>query len=137
MLKKALWGALSASLLATSVMAATDADRFQDMRDMEAAMTTIQKGFLFTDKALVKEGVSKLKASNKMDGYTDEALKDYLPKDKKALYRNSHKQAKSINVNADAISAALEKKEYGKAHKAYAEILNACTHCHLIVRNWK
>lgn len=138
-MKKAVVATLLASLSASVLSAAevSAADRFKDMRDMESALNTIQKGFLYTDKTLVKEGVSKLKSSNKMDGYNDESLKDYLPQDKKALYRNSHKQAKSINLNADMIVAALDKKEYSKAHKAYAEILNACTHCHLVVRNWK
>jgi len=112
------------------------ADRFSDMKNMEDALVEIQKGFLYTNKDMVKSGVKTLKENNKMDAHID-AVKSYLPKEKQNLFKNAIKEAKSINTNADVIMKSIEAKEYSKAHDSYAKILNSCTHCHLVVRNWK
>jgi hypothetical protein len=127
---------IATTIIFSGLLIAGEPNRFNDMKNMEDALVTIQKGFLYTNKTMVKDGVKVLKENNKMDAHID-AVKSYLPKDKQNLFNNAIKEAKSINTNADLIVKSIESKEYAKAHDSYAKILNSCTHCHLVIRNWK
>jgi cytochrome c556 len=107
-----------------------------DMKKQEEALGAIQKGLLYGNKDMIKEGVAALKNSNKAAVLKD-SLQAYLPENKKALYKQAMKSGEGVNKNADALLANLDANKYGDTFTSYGKILNDCNTCHLVVRGWK
>ena len=118
-----------------SVGAAADETLASNMSQMENGLSSVQKGFLYNTPVLIKEGVSEIQKANALF-HNPDATKKYLPKDKQHMSNIAFNASKHIDSASADLLKALDKKEYSKAHKSYAEIVNACTACHAVVRGW-
>ncbi len=99
-------------------------------------MASIQKALLYSSKSGVVEGVAALKAANKVATLKD-GLVNYLPNEKKALYKTALKEGEKVNKYADEMVKKLEAGKYEEAFTAYGKALNSCNTCHVIIRSWK
>lgn len=135
MLKKLIITAAALSL-PLSLFAGDKAAMMKDMAAQEAAMSSIQKSLLYSSKSGVVEGVAALKAANKA-ATLKEGLKNYLPDEKKALYKLALKEGEKVNKYADEMVKKLEAGKYEEAFTAYGKVLNSCNTCHVIIRSWK
>lgn len=124
------------ALLATSAFAQDKNAIMKDMKAQEEAMATIQKGILYGSIEIVKEGAANLKKANQI-ATLKEQLSNYLPENKKALYKTAMKEGEEVNKFTQQMLKQLEKKQYGEAMASYGKTLNACNTCHLIIRDWK
>jgi hypothetical protein len=112
---------LAVGLLSVSLANAQDVMQ-KSMSMMEEGMTQIQQGFLNNNVKLIENG-AKL-------------IAQYLPAEKKHLANHASNVSKRIALDVNVLSLNLEEKAYIKASNAYSDILNACSSCHAIVRNW-
>lgn len=108
-------------------------ERMKNMQEMETAMATIQKGFLFDNINVVKNGVKDLKRTV---GFTESFMKEGIGKNKINNKMYAHKQAVDISKMADEILATFEKGDRYSAANNYLLILSKCLSCHQTVRSW-
>ena len=123
-------------LLASGVLFAQGVrqpDRMKNMQDMETAMATIQKGFLFDNAHVVKNGVKDLKRTV---SFTESFMKEGIGKNKINNKMYAHQQAVDISKMADEILATFEKGDRYSAANNYLLILSKCLSCHQTVRSW-
>lgn len=125
------------ALLASTVLFAQQQhiqpDRMKNMQEMEAAMATIQKGFLFDNVNVVKNGVKDLK--NRVN-HTESFMKDGIGKNGINNMMYAKQQAIAISSMADEILATFEKGDRYSAANNYLLILSKCLSCHQTVRSW-
>lgn len=108
-------------------------DRMKNMADMEIAMATIQKGFLFDNINVVNNGVRDLKRTVK---FTESFIKEGVSDKGINNLMYAKKQAASITSMADEISATFAKGDRYSAANNYLLILSKCLSCHQTVRSW-
>ena len=108
-------------------------DRMKNMQEMETAMATIQKGFLFDNVHVVKNGVKDLKRTV---SFTESFIKEGIGKNKINNKMYAHQQAIDISKMADEILATFEKGDRYSAANNYLLILSKCLSCHQTVRSW-
>ena len=123
-------------LLASGVLFAQGVrqpDRMKNMQEMETAMATIQKGFLFDNAHVVKNGVKDLKRTV---NFTESFMKEGIGKNKINNKMYAHQQAVDISKMADEILATFEKGDRYSAANNYLLILSKCLSCHQTVRSW-
>ncbi len=108
-------------------------DRMKNMADMETAMSTIQKGFLYDNINVVKNGVKDLKKTVK---YTESFIKEGVSDKGINNLMYAKKQAASITSMADEILATYAKGDRYSAANNYLLILSKCLSCHQTVRSW-
>ena len=108
-------------------------DRRKNMQEMETAMSTIQKGFLFDNIHVVRNGVKDLK---KTVSFTESFIKEGIGKNKINNKMFAHKQAEDITNMADEILATFEKGDRYSAANNYLLILSKCLSCHQTIRSW-
>lgn len=108
-------------------------DRMKNMQDMETAMATIQKGFLFDNVNVVKNGVKDLKETVK---HTESFMKEGIGENKINNKMYAKKEAVAISAMADEILATFEKGDRYSAANNYLLILSKCLSCHQTVRSW-
>ena len=108
-------------------------DRIKNMADMEVAMATIQKGFLFDNINVVNNGVKDLKRTVK---FTESFIKEGVSDKGINNLMYAKKQAASITSMADEISATFAKGDRYSAANNYLLILSKCLSCHQTVRSW-
>ena len=108
----------------------TKNDRIHDMQIMSEAMTTIETGFFYNNKEMVKSGALKL----------SEAIKRVkLPKGEKYSPDKVDLTKKSIKVierKAKIIEKSFENGDVLKAVIAHSKITNRCMECHTLIRKW-
>jgi hypothetical protein len=126
--------ALSTLFLVTSIFA-TEVDLQKNMIKMENGVSNIQRGFLYNNIDLIKNGIEEISTANHMFASKDVASK-YLPKEKKHMSNVAFNSAKKIDFALEELKVYLDKKELTSAHKAYSEVIDSCTVCHSIVRSW-
>lgn len=108
-------------------------DRMKNMEEMETAMSTIQKGFLFDNINVIKNGVKDLKARV---AHTESFMKDGVGENGINNMEYAKQQAVAISSMADEILSTFEKGDkYGAANN-YMLILSKCLSCHQTVRSW-
>ena len=132
-MKKAL---LMMAIAGTMVFAqeVRNLDRMKNMQEMEHAMATIQKGFLFNNLSVVKNGVKALKRTA---GFTESFIKEGATTKSginTLLYAKN--QTDSIKMMADEIESAFAKGDRYAAANGYLLILSKCLSCHQTVRSW-
>ena len=132
-MKKAL---LMMAIAGTMVFAqeVRNLDRMKNMQEMEHAMATIQKGFLFNNLSVVKNGVKALKRTA---GFTESFIKEGVTTKSGVntlLYAKN--QTDSIKMMADEIESAFEKGDRYAAANGYLLVLSKCLSCHQTVRSW-
>ena len=108
-------------------------DRMKNMADMETAMATIQKGFLYNNLNVVKNGVKDLKETTK---HTESFIKEGVDKNGINTLMYAKKQAVAIASMADEITATFAKGDRYSAANNYLLILSKCLSCHQTVRSW-
>ncbi len=125
------------SILASSVLFAQQQhiqpDRMKNMQDMERAMSTIQKGFLFDNVNVVKNGVKDLKETT---SHTESFMKEGVGKNGINNMMYARKQAAAITIMADEILETFTKGDRYSAANNYLLILSKCLSCHQTVRSW-
>lgn len=108
-------------------------DRMKNMADMETAMATIQKGFLFNNVNVVKNGVMDLKERVQ---HTESFMKDGIGENGINNMKYAKKEAVAISTMADEILTTFEKGDKYSAANNYLLILGKCLSCHQVVRSW-
>jgi len=136
MTKKIILIIAAAILLPAGLFAQDKAAIMKDMKAQEEALVSIQKGLLYSSKGGVADGVKALKEANKVAALKD-GLVNYLPENKKALYKTALKEGELVNKYADEMLKKLDKGSYGEAYAAYGKVLNSCNTCHVYIRGWK
>ena len=125
---------LICSTLILSHVSADDVIK-KSMSIMQDGMTQIQQGFLNNNAQSIQEGINLIKKGNAK--FSDPlVIQQYLPEDKKHMINVAENQAKRIALSATVMELNLDNKAYIKATNAYAEMLNACSRCHAIIRSW-
>ncbi|MFA7083227.1 MAG: hypothetical protein WC141_01710 [Arcobacteraceae bacterium] len=125
---------LIAGLLSVSLANAQDIMK-QSMSIMEEGMVQIQQGFLNNNIQLIEKGSKRVNEGNSLFS-NKELIVQYLPEDKKHLANHASNVSKRIALDVNVLTLNLEEKAFIKASNAYSDILNACSSCHAIVRNW-
>ena len=124
---------IASSLLAVS-LSANDVMQ-KSMSVMEKGMTQIQQGFLNNNLQLIKDGSKLVKEGN--DLFSDKkVISSYLPENKKHIANVAANASTRITLALNVLEVNLDDKAYVNAANAYSDMLNACSSCHSIVRNW-
>ena len=98
-------------------------------------MTQIQQGFLNNNLELIKQGTELVKEGNSL--FSDKkVISQYLPENKKHMANIAENASKRIALDINVLELNLDTKSYVNAANAYSDMLNACSSCHSIVRNW-
>jgi cytochrome c556 len=108
-------------------------DRMKNMQEMETALSTIQKGFLFNNLNVVKNGVKDLKVTTM---HTESFIKEGVTKEGFNTLVYAKKQAKDITELSSKILISFEKGDRYAAANNYLQILSKCLSCHQTVRSW-
>ena len=107
----------------------------KSMSIMEKGMTQIQQGFLNNNLQLIKDGSKLVKEGN--DLFSDKkVISSYLPENKKHMANVAANASTRITLALNVLEVNLDDKAYVNAANAYSDMLNACSSCHSIVRNW-
>ncbi len=107
----------------------------KSMSTMEKGMTQIQQGFLNNNLQLIKDGTKLVKEGNTL--FSDKkVISEFLPDNKKHMVNVAENASKRIALDITELEANLDNKAYVNAANAYSDMLNACSSCHSIVRNW-
>lgn len=108
-------------------------DRMKNMQEMETAMSVIQKGFLYDNVNVVKNGVTDLK--NRV-AHTESFIKPGVSDKGINNLVYAKKQTESISRLADDILEAFEKGDKYNAANGYLMVLSKCLSCHQTIRSW-
>ena len=108
-------------------------DRMENMREMETAMSEIQKGFLYDNVNVVKNGVKHLKVTI---AHTESFIKEGVGENKINNKVYAKKVADQIDTMADEILTTFKKGDRYSAANNYLLILSKCLSCHQTVRSW-
>lgn len=107
----------------------------KSMSVMEKGMVQIQQGFLNNNLGLIKEGTKLVKEGNAL--FSDKKIiTEYLPENKKHMVNVAENASKRIALDIAGLEANIENKAFINATNSYSDMLNACSSCHSIVRNW-
>ncbi len=132
-MKKALLMSVLLSAVLFAQQEHIQPDRMKNMSDMETAMATIQKGFLFDNINVVKNGVKDLKSTTKN---IESFMKDGVGENGINNLMYAKKQAEAISSMADEISTTFAEGDSYSAANNYLLILSKCLSCHQTVRSW-
>lgn len=108
-------------------------DRMHNMQQMETAMSEIQKGFLYDNVNVVKNGVKHLKVTI---AHTESFIKEGVNKEGFNSLVYAKKQAADIEGLADQILLTFEQGDKYNAANNYLRVLSKCLTCHQTVRSW-
>ncbi len=108
-------------------------DRMKNMQEMELALATIQKGFLFNNINVVKNGVRDLKERVK---HTESFIKEGVNEKGINTLVYAKKQAVDISIIADDIVTTFAAGDRYNAANGYLRILSKCLTCHQTIRSW-
>ncbi|MCD4757770.1 MAG: hypothetical protein K8R39_05825 [Arcobacteraceae bacterium] len=125
---------LIAGILSVSFASANDA-MTKSMNIMQQGIEQVQFGFINNNEKMVREGLVQIKKGNTM--FSSETLiKAALPDDKKHMTNVAVNASKRITADATIIELNLDDKAYTKAAEGYADMMNACSRCHGLIRSW-
>lgn len=109
------------------------AKQIQTMQNLEAGMSTIQKGMMHNSKSILAKGVDEIKLNTKN-------ISSFDIKNEENVNFNAKKysitQAKAIDALADDMLAAFKKGDRNRILDTYRRMQNQCMTCHEIVRKW-
>lgn len=125
---------LMAGILSVSFASANDV-MTKSMNIMQQGIEQVQFGFINNNEKMVREGLIQIQKGNAM--FSSETLiKASLPEDKKHMVNVAENASKRITADATIIELNLDDKAYTKAAEGYADMMNACSRCHGIIRSW-
>jgi len=108
-------------------------EQIKTMQNLEVAMATIQKGFLYNNNDLVQQGITSLKKNVKNIKSFD--IKNDKDKDFDAK-KYSIAELKAIGMLADNMLTGFDKGDKEIVLADFQKTLNRCVTCHLLVRKW-
>jgi len=125
---------LMAGILSVSFASANDV-MTKSMNIMQQGIEQVQFGFINNNEQMVRDGLVQIKKGNAM--FSSESLiKASLPNNKKHMVNVAENASKRITADATIIELNLDDKAYTKAAEGYADMVNACSRCHGIIRSW-
>lgn len=126
-----------ASLLSLSLAQATENEKVNAMimLNMEQGLASIQKGFLYNNIDMLKDGVSVVQKEN-MIYHDRKVIRSILPEHRQQMENLALITSKRIENATEEMKTYLALKQMKKAHNSYMDIVNACTDCHTLVRGW-
>jgi len=128
-MKKSLLGL---ALLSTLSFAGEKVDIVSTMKIMEKGMGNIQKGFLYNNPDLVKEGLASLEKGNNIFQTVD--VSTFIPNNKKiGVTKNLNRNLKD---GIEILKGAIPNRNISQAVEGYSKIIHSCISCHAIVRGW-
>jgi len=129
---------LAAVLLCTALFAedAQKIDLKKNMQEMEVALAAIQKGFLYNNGTLVKQGVKNLQMRVKHIEPPSKKDEELLGKGNTYSYKYAKKQSAKISVLSEEILTHFDMDEKYTAMNRYKETLKQCLACHKKIRRW-
>jgi len=120
-------------LLGVSLFAQTNLEkRMHVMKNLEQAMATVQKGYLYNNLNIVTTGANKLKM-HAQDVKSFEIATTGSSFDAQQYAVN---EASAITSLANDMVDSFKKGHKAKSMIAYQNTLNRCVTCHKIVRKW-
>lgn len=125
------------ALIATLSLSVANAENVmqKSMSMMDQGMTQIQKGFINSNIALIKDGAKLVEEGNAL--FSDKkVIEEYLPQNKKHMLNVAENASKRITLDLNILELNIDDKAYVNAANAYSDMLNACSRCHSIVREW-
>ena len=127
--------ALSASVYSAQY---TKQDRILDMQKMAEAMSTIETGFFYNNKEIVKNGaldlskiVKRVKPPLSKKERQDQ-MEDYV----RRKIELSNEITNKISSKAITIYERFDTKDARSSIQAYTSIVKQCMKCHHQIRNW-
>ena len=123
-----LAGILSATIASADTMT-------KSMNMMQKGIEQVQFGFINNNETMIREGLTAIKKGNTMFS-SDSVIKASLPANKKHMVNVASNASKRIAADATIIELNLDDKAYTKAAQGYADMMNACSRCHGIIRSW-
>jgi cytochrome c556 len=111
-------------------------DLKKNMQEMEVALAAIQKGFLYNNGALVKEGVKNLQERVKHIEPPSKKDEELLGRGNTYSYKYAKKESAKISVLSEEIWTHFERGEKYTAMNRYKETLKQCLACHKKIRRW-
>jgi len=124
---------LASTILFANDHNATRAEQITTMQNLEVAMATIQKGFLYNNTGFVKQGITSLKDNIKN-------IKSFNIKNDKNRKFDAKKysitELKAIRVLADQMLIDFDEGNKEVVLGGFQKMLNRCVTCHLLVRKW-
>ncbi len=125
---------LLSCVLLGSLAVGQDTKKIDTMNNLENAMSTIQKGFLHNNKAIVKLGTDGLRTNLKnIESFVIKPSKNDKNFNPKA-YANTESEA--ISNLADKIVQNFEDGKNNEARESFNKVLSRCLSCHKIIRKW-
>ena len=125
---------LAAAILSVTVASANDVMQ-KSMTLMQEGIEKVQAGFINNNAALIKNGLQQIENGNTLFS-TKNVIAKYLPTDKVHMVNIAVNASKRIKADTTIIDLNLDEKAYLKAAEGYSDMLNACSRCHGLVRNW-
>jgi hypothetical protein len=120
------------TLSALATFASADTTINATMSLMEKGMNTIQKGFLYNQKAVILEGTDIVISANSIFEKVDTQS-----------FTNGSKATQVIsNIHGNLASdlkefkKAISDNKFSSATDMYGKILNDCVACHTVIRQW-
>ena len=113
----------------------TKEDRVADMRAMEAAMSDIQKGFLYNSGDLIKQG-SKVLRNHALTLQPPRIGDSSLTREETYAFMFARKQQRKIDSHAARLAEKFENGDKYQAMHHFTKILKQCTACHTKLRKW-
>ena len=131
---KRLTKILVAAILSVTVANANDVMQ-TSMGIMQKGIEKVQSGFINNNAGMIKEGLAEVSKGN--DLFSDKnIIAKYLPKDKKHMVNTAVNESRRIKADTTIVELNLDNKAYTKAAQGYADMINACSRCHGLVRSW-
>lgn len=109
----------------------------KSMKFLEAAVSNIQKGFLYNSPELIKQGAEDIIQCSSRDCFANtEDVQQMLPKNKKLMRNAAVLSSKRMEISAVELAFYAEQRQMSEAFDAFSGIQKACMDCHRLVRNW-
>ena len=125
---------LVAAILSVTVANANDVMQ-TSMDIMQKGIEKVQSGFINNNAGMIKEGLAEVIKGNNL--FSDKnIIAKYLPKDKKHMVNTAVNESRRIKADTTIVELNLDDKAYTKAAQGYADMINACSRCHGLVRSW-
>jgi hypothetical protein len=129
---------LSTVLLGALMFASeyTSEDRIRDMKELESALSTIQKGFLYNNLSLLEKGVNEIKDNALSVEPPLKKEEQFLDKLETYSYKYAKRQSTKMIVYAEDILVDYKDGNKKQAVNSYNKIFKQCMTCHERLRDW-
>jgi hypothetical protein len=105
------------------------------MKDLEEAISLIQKGFMYNNTNVVENGVAQVRVLVQ----NSEAFRPNVTKKEAGFdtYQYAQDEAKVMGDLAERVLTQFKSaKDKDKSLETYQTMLNRCVECHKLIRKW-